>query len=60
MPEPGLSKKDFLAKIRADNAARANAAAAAGTTAAAAAAAAVAPAGATVAADVSPYFASGA
>ena len=49
--EPSLSKKDFLAKIRADNAARANAAAAA---------AAVAPAGATVAADVSPYFASGA
>jgi hypothetical protein len=47
--EPGLSKKDFLAKIRADNAARANAAAEL-----------VAPAGATAAADVLPYFASGA
>jgi hypothetical protein len=47
--EPYLSKKDLNAKIRADNAARANAAAAA-----------VAPAGATAAADVAPYFASGA
>ena len=61
-----LSKKDFLVKTRADNAARANASAAkAGTSAtagatAAAAAAAVALASATTAADVAPYFASGA
>ena len=56
---PRLSKKAFLAKTRADDAARANAAAAkAGTTAAAAA---VAPAGATTAAGVAvTYAASGA